>query len=71
MKGRLHVAFEAESREAVDAFYREALKAGARSKGAPGIRSRYTPNWYAAYVYDPDGHTIEVVYHIPESNGSE
>jgi catechol 2,3-dioxygenase-like lactoylglutathione lyase family enzyme len=66
VKGRLHIAFEAQSKEAVDAFYREALKAGARSKGEPGIRRRYAPNWYAAYVYDPDGHTIEAVYHVPE-----
>ncbi len=66
VKGRLHVAFDAESQSAVDSFYREALKAGAQSKGEPGIRSRYAPNWYAAFVYDPDGHTIEAVYHDPE-----
>jgi catechol 2,3-dioxygenase-like lactoylglutathione lyase family enzyme len=65
VSGRLHVAFEADSRGAVDSFYREALKAGAQSKGEPGIRSRYAPNWYAAFVYDPDGHTIEAVHHDP------
>lgn len=66
VKGRLHFAFEAKTQDAVDSFYREALQAGAQSKGEPGIRRRYAPNWYAAYVYDPDGHTIEAVYRIPE-----
>lgn len=66
IRGRLHVAFEAQSQAAVDAFYREALKAGARSKGEPGIRARYAPNWYAAFVFDPDGHTVEALYRIPQ-----
>ena len=64
--GRLHVAFEADSQEAVDRFYRAALDAGAQSKGEPGIRSRYASNWYAAFVFDPDGHTIEAVFRKPE-----
>ena len=64
--GRLHVAFDADSRRAVDLFYREALKAGAQSKGEPGIRRRYAPNWYAAFVFDPDGHTIEAVCRVVE-----
>jgi catechol 2,3-dioxygenase-like lactoylglutathione lyase family enzyme len=61
VSGRLHLAFSAESRAAVDAFYDAALDAGGSSKGAPGLRPRYGANYYAAFVYDPDGHTIEAV----------
>jgi catechol 2,3-dioxygenase-like lactoylglutathione lyase family enzyme len=68
VRGRLHFAFEAQSQEAVDSFYREALKAGAQSKGEPGIRTRYAANWYAAFVYDPDGHTVEAIYRIPTNS---
>jgi catechol 2,3-dioxygenase-like lactoylglutathione lyase family enzyme len=61
----LHVAFAADSREQVDAFYRAALDAGGRDNGAPGLRPRYHANYYAAFVFDPDGHNIEVVCHKP------
>jgi len=59
--GRFHVAFEAESRSAVDMFYEEAIEAGGTSKGEPGPRPRYGDHYYAAFVLDPDGHTIEAV----------
>lgn len=61
VSGRLHFAFTAESRTDVDAFYEAALLAGGKSKGEPGLRPRYGENYYAAFVYDPDGHTIEAV----------
>lgn len=61
-----HVAFEAASRADVDAFYRAALDAGGRDNGAPGIRPHYHPNYYGAFVYDPDGINIEAVCHRPE-----
>lgn len=61
-----HVAFRVERRELVDAFYEAAMAAGARDNGAPGIRERYHPNYYAAFVYDPDGFNIEAVCHRPE-----
>ena len=61
----LHVAFAAPSREAVDAFYQAALAAGAADNGAPGVRAHYHPNYYGAFVLDPDGHNIEAVYHKP------
>ena len=61
VRGRLHVAFAAETRAAVDAFYVEALEAGGMCKGEPGLRPRYGDNYYAAFVLDPDGHTIEAV----------
>src|SRR5690554_2655141 len=63
--GRLHIAFSAASREAVDAFHRAALQAGARDNGAPGLREIYHPDYYGAFVFDPDGHNIEAVCHAP------
>lgn len=61
----LHVAFRAESRTQVDAFYKAAMAAGGRDNGAPGIRAHYHPNYYGAFVLDPDGHNIEAVCHHP------
>jgi catechol 2,3-dioxygenase-like lactoylglutathione lyase family enzyme len=62
----IHVAFAAESRAAVRAFYEAALTAGAKDNGPPGIREHYHPNYYAAFVLDPEGHNIETVCHAPE-----
>ena len=61
----LHIAFVAERREQVDAFHRAALAAGAKDNGPPGLRPKYHPNYYAAFVIDPDGHNIEMVCHAP------
>lgn len=61
-----HVAFRAESRAQVNAFYEAALAAGGRDNGPPGIRPHYHPNYYAAFVHDPDGVNIEAVCHHPE-----
>jgi catechol 2,3-dioxygenase-like lactoylglutathione lyase family enzyme len=58
-----HVAFRAESRAAVDAFYEQALAAGATPNGAPGLRKEYHPGYYAAFVLDPDGYNLEAVCH--------
>ena len=63
----LHLAFAAESREQVDAFYRAALAAGGKDNGAPGLRPRYHAHYYAAFVFCPDGHNIEAVCHEPEA----
>ena len=57
-----HVAFAAPSREAVVAFYQAALALGGKDNGAPGIHSEYSPNYYAAFVLDPDGNNIEAVF---------
>jgi len=65
LKGRLHVAFTANDRAAVDAFYRAAMAAGGRDYGAPGVRPHYHTNYYGAFVLDPDDHNIEVVCHAP------
>jgi len=61
----LHLAFIAENRQQVDAFYQKALQAGGKDNGAPGIRSQYHANYYAAFVIGPDGHNIEVVCSNP------
>jgi catechol 2,3-dioxygenase-like lactoylglutathione lyase family enzyme len=62
---RIHVAFVAKDRAAVDAFYWAALAAGGRDNGAPGIRAHYHPDYYGAFVLDPDGHNVEAVCHGP------
>ncbi len=62
----VHVAFRAESRLMVRTFYNAALAAGGKDNGPPGIRHDYHPNYYAAYILDPDGNNIEAVCHEPE-----
>lgn len=62
----IHVAFRAENRDQVRAFYQAALKAGGKDNGPPGIRENYHPDYYAAFVFDPDGHNIEAVCHKAE-----
>ena len=61
-----HYAFSAASRDEVDAFHRAAIAAGGRDNGAPGIRAHYHPNYYGAFVIDPDGNNVEAVCHAPE-----
>lgn len=61
----VHVAFRADSRDQVDAFHQAAIAAGGRDNGAPGLRAHYHPNYYGAFVLDPDGHNIEAVCHSP------
>lgn len=63
----LHLAFTAETREQVNAFYRAALTAGGRDNGAPGLRQQYHAHYYAAFVIGPDGHNVEAVCHEPEA----
>jgi catechol 2,3-dioxygenase-like lactoylglutathione lyase family enzyme len=63
----LHVCFRAPDREAVRAFYAAALAHGGTEDGPPGIRSQYHPDYYAAFVRDPDGHRIEAVCHAPKT----
>jgi len=61
-----HIAFGADSRAQVEDFHRAALAAGGKDNGAPGPRRHYGPNYYAAFVFDPDGMNIEAVCHRPE-----
>jgi catechol 2,3-dioxygenase-like lactoylglutathione lyase family enzyme len=58
-----HVAFAAPSREAVDRFHAAALRAGGADEGSPGLRESYDPGYYAAFVSDLDGHSLEAVLH--------
>jgi catechol 2,3-dioxygenase-like lactoylglutathione lyase family enzyme len=58
---KAHLAFTAKSKSAVDAFHAAALENGGKDNGAPGVREDYAPNYYAAYVLDPDGNNIEAV----------
>lgn len=62
---RQHIAFTARSRAEVDAFYAAALAAGGKDNGAPGLRPHYHPDYYGAFVFDPDGYNIEAVCHMP------
>ncbi len=61
----VHIAFTATNRTGVDAFYVAALAAGAKDNGGPGLRPHYHPNYYAAFVLDPDGHNIDAICHAP------
>ena len=63
----LHLAFTAENRQQVKAFYRAALEAGGKDNGAPSLCPEYHANYYAAFVIGPDGHNIEAVCHEPEA----
>lgn len=56
-----HLAFNAPSRDAVNAFHAAALQAGGIDNGAPGLRRHYGPTYYAAFVIDPEGHPLEAV----------
>ena len=59
----VHVAFAADRREQVDAFFSAALDAGGRDNGRPGLRPEYSEGYYGAFVFDPDGNNIEAVHH--------
>ena len=62
----IHLAWAADRREQVHAFYEAALAAGGRDNGGPGLRTNYAPTYYAAFSFDPDGHNVEAVCHAAE-----
>ncbi|MFC3227119.1 VOC family protein [Marinibaculum pumilum] len=62
-----HIAFRNGSRAAVRAFHAAALAHGGSDNGAPGIRQAYHPEYYAAFVRDPEGHNVEAVTFAPEA----
>jgi catechol 2,3-dioxygenase-like lactoylglutathione lyase family enzyme len=64
---RMHLCFRAPDRAAVRAFHATALAAGGQDNGGPGLRPQYHPDYYAAFVLDPDGHRLEAVCHAPET----
>ncbi|HOO51481.1 MAG TPA: VOC family protein [Alphaproteobacteria bacterium] len=59
-----HLCIKAQTKEQVDGFYAEALRLGAKDSGAPGIREHYSDDYYAAFIFDPDGHKIEVLARV-------
>lgn len=61
----VHIAFRVPTRALVDAFYAAAMAAGGTDNGKPGLRPHYHPDYYGAFVRDPDGHNIEAVCHAP------
>lgn len=65
-----HCAFVAPSTEAVEAFHAAALAAGGTCEGAPGIRANYAPNYYAAYVRDPEGNKLQAVHRVTSASSS-
>lgn len=58
----IHIAFRAQNKEEVEAFYKAGLANGAKDNGAPGYRTDYWPGYYAAFFYDADGHNVEAVW---------
>jgi catechol 2,3-dioxygenase-like lactoylglutathione lyase family enzyme len=66
----VHVAFSSGDRATVDRFWEAAIAAGGRDNGPPGLRPDYHPNYYGAFVFDPDGNNIEAVCHRPLTEGS-
>ncbi|MDJ0629687.1 MAG: VOC family protein [Rhodobacter sp.] len=65
--GLVHIALQARNKAEVDAFHAAAILAGGTDNGAPGFRPHYHPDYYAAFVLDPDGHNIEAVCHGPKT----
>jgi len=66
----VHVAFSRGDRATVGRFWEAAIAAGGRDNGPPGLRPDYHPNYYGAFVFDPDGNNIEAVCHRPMPEGS-
>lgn len=63
---KMHLCLIANGKDAVAAAYAAALSQGGRDNGAPGYRDHYGPGYYAAFVYDPDGHNLEFLYREPQ-----
>ncbi len=61
----MHLALGTKSRAAVGEFHTAALRAGGKDNGKPGLRPDYGANYYAAFVFDPDGNNLEAVTYVP------
>ena len=59
----IHIAFAADNINQVNEFYQLAMESGGRDNGKPGLRPEYHPGYYGAFVFDPDGYNVEVVFH--------
>ena len=62
--GNTHIAFAADSKETVQQFYEAAIQSHGTCNGKPGLREHYAPNYYAAFVLDPDGNNVEAVIYV-------
>lgn len=62
-KPGVHIAFQVDTRQLVERFYAAAVAAGGRPAGEPAVRAYYLPNYYSAFVLDPDGNSIEAFCH--------
>jgi catechol 2,3-dioxygenase-like lactoylglutathione lyase family enzyme len=62
----VHIAFEASDRAAVRAFFEAAIGTGAAVLHQPRVWPEYHPDYYGAFVRDPDGNNVEAVCHLPE-----
>jgi catechol 2,3-dioxygenase-like lactoylglutathione lyase family enzyme len=60
-----HLAFSAADRSAVRAFFDAAVGAGAEVLHEPRVWPEYHPNYYGAFIRDPDGNNVEAVCHAP------
>ncbi|UYI45923.1 VOC family protein [Vibrio natriegens] len=63
-KAKSHIAFSAFNKEQVFEFYQAGLTNGASCNGKPGLRKKYAPNYYAAFLLDPDGNNVEAVVYL-------
>ena len=61
-----HIAFAARDRAAVRAFFAAATAAHAEVLHEPRVWPEYHPNYYGAFVRDPDGNNVEACCHLPE-----
>lgn len=61
----LHLCFTAQNKDSVEKAHAKAVSAGGADNGAPGYRDHYGPGYFAAFVYDPDGHNVEILYREP------
>ena len=66
MGNGVHIAFRSDTRAGVDEFYLAAIEQGGIDDGKPGLRSEYHPDYYGAFVRDPDGNKIEACSHLHE-----
>lgn len=69
LTGRVHFAFQAADKKAVEDFHRAGVEAGATDQGKPGDRP-YHPGYFAAFLTDPDGNNVEAVYHGPHKRSA-
>lgn len=58
----LHICFGASDKASVEKAHADALTGGGVDNDKPGYRDHYGPGYFAAFVRDPDGHNVEILY---------